>query len=286
MKVLVTGGLGLIGRALIKNLVAEKHSVTSIDRNLKPAYQVDNCEYISLDILDIDHLEGTDYDVCYHLAAVNLDKILSFIKPQETFDINLQGTERVASWCVKNNVRMVYAGSSSTFFSRNQSPYTFSKASAEQLLRNYQTFFNLKLNIATIYNVFGICDITGKESSKLLRVWNTFLDTNKVTVYGSGKQSKDFIHLEDVASALYLLLTAPDSLDNWHIGSGTSYSINDVYSFYKEVFKELEITRLEDSKVDNSNHSIVDRMFFDVFEWEPQILLPNYIKRYLNYANS
>lgn len=286
MKVLVTGGQGVIGRALIENLLSKKYSVTSIDRTPNLLLQHKGCNYIRLDVLNIDELNGAEYDICYHLAAVNLDKIVSFVKPQETFDVNLQGTERVASWCIKNKVRMVYAGSSSTFFNRDQSPYTFSKAAAEDLLRNYQNFFNLDLNIATIYNVYGTCNITNKESSKLLRVWNTLLESKKVTIYGTGEQYKDFIHVTDVASALELLISEPDSEENWHIGSDSSYSINDIYKLYQEEVPGLELERKDAPNVDNSLHSLVNRNFATKFKWEPKISLPNYIKRSLQYANS
>ena len=278
MKILVTGGQGFIGRALIKNLLENNHSVTSIDRTPNKTLQFTNCEYIPLNILDIDSLEGSDYDICYHLAAVNLDKVKSFLEPQETFNTNLQGTERIATWCIRYNVRMIYAGSSSTVFNRNQSPYTFTKAVAEELLRTYQSFFNLKLNIATIYNVYGTCKVTNKEASKVLHVWNTFLKNKKITIYGSGKQHKDFIHVDDVATALTMLVTAPNNLENWHLGSGNSYSINEIYRFYKEEIKDLEVERVDVDNVDNSFHSLVNKNFFKTFNWEPKISLPNYIK--------
>ena len=281
MKILVTGGRGIIGINLITELVSLGHDVISIDRKYKPNTSIDGVTYITQDINNIMELDLKNIDFIYHLAVVGVDKVSSFKNPNYVFNNIVNATNKVIEFSIKNNCKLIYAGSSSKFFNVNQSPYTLYKSFAEDSIRLYQKYFNLRTDITTIYNVYGRCVKTKKEISGLLRAWNSILQTNNtIDIYGDGKQVKDFIHINDVVSGLILLLDNNESIENWHIGSGESYSINDIFNFYKLNYPNIKYNKIKTDKCDNSNHSLLNTNFIKEYNWNPQYNLKKYIANY------
>lgn len=285
MNILVTGGRGFIGRKLITKLVKEGHYVVSLDRSDEKNTRVLGANYLSLDIRDIKKLSMPSIDVVYHLAAIGVDKISSFDNPKKVFDNIVVYTNNVIEWCIKNDAKLIYAGSSSKYFNLLQSPYTQYKAMAEDSIRLYQKHYKLKADIATIYNVYGYCTQTETEVSGIIKAWKEQMKEGSVKIYGDGKQVKDFIHIEDVVRSLYLLLDSEPSTSNWHIGSGDNYSVNDLFKLFKENDKKLKKKFVISEDVDNSNHQLVDIKFHKQFDWVATHFLSNYIKNVFKYAD-
>ena len=157
MNILVTGGAGFIGTNLVKSLLKKGYSVTSVDNystGLKSNEQP-GCNYIEGDITQIqDYNIFGEFDVVYHLAA--LARIQpSFQKPVKTFETNANGTILIAEYCVKNNIPLFYAGSSSHHSGKFKNPYTYSKEIGEEIIQLYQQHYGLKASIARFYNVYG-----------------------------------------------------------------------------------------------------------------------------------
>jgi UDP-glucose 4-epimerase len=121
-KILVTGGAGFIGSNLIKRLVSEGHRVVSLDdySTGDRSTHIEGVKYINADIETIEYLKG-EYDVCYHLAALSRIQP-SFDDPTECFRVNVKGTESVMEWARHNNIKVVYAGSSSKHHNPSDSP--------------------------------------------------------------------------------------------------------------------------------------------------------------------
>lgn len=285
MNILVTGGRGFIGRKLISKLVKEGHYIVSLDRTDNSNTKVNGANYLSLDIRDIKKLSMPNIDVVYHLAAVGVDKISSFKDPKDVFDNIVVYTNNVIEWCVSNNAKLIYAGSSSKYFNIDQSPYTQYKAMAEDSIRLYQKHFNLKADVATIYNVYGYCTETKTEVSGLIKAWKEQLKSGSLSVFGNGKQEKDFIHIEDVVNGLYLLSDSECSTTNWHLGSGDNYSINDIFKLFKENDKSLKKKFTFSEEVDNSDHKLINIKFHKQFDWVATHFLSNYIRNVFKYAN-
>ena len=93
-------------------------------------------------------------DICYHLAAKARVQP-SFDDPVDYFRVNVKGTMEVMEWAKKNNVKVVYAGSSSKHFSPEDSPYAMYKYLGEQICKLYKKSYNIKVEIARFYNVYG-----------------------------------------------------------------------------------------------------------------------------------
>ena len=153
--ILITGGVGFIGSNLSERLMKEGHNVFSIDDYSfgKKENEHDNIKYIKDDIENISSITEP-IDICYHLAAKARVQP-SFDDPVDYFRVNVKGTMKVMEWAKKNNVKVVYAGSSSKHFNPEDSPYAMYKYLGEQICKLYKKSYNLKVEIARFYNVYG-----------------------------------------------------------------------------------------------------------------------------------
>lgn len=261
MKILVTGGAGFIGTNLIKRLVSEGHEVHSLDNyeTGTPDSHVDGCTYHSRDITQIgltwNNVVETwplkyqknqpvrmcailkDFDICFHLAALSRIQP-SFKNPTETYRVNAKGTECVAEWARKNNVKIVYAGSSSRWHDPYQSPYACYKHMGEEILKLYKKVYGCKFETARFYNVYGPGEIVDGDWAAVLGIWRRQVrDSKKITIVGDGEQRRDFTHVSDIVDGLYRIAMSDEQHeDAWELGTGVNFSINELYAMFKEQF--------------------------------------------------
>ena len=238
MKVMVTGGAGFIGANLIERLVKEGHDVVSLDNydsGLEENH-IDGVKYINADIETIEYLKG-DYDLVYHLAALSRIQP-SFEDPTETFRVNVTGTRAVADWARVNNIKVVYAGSSSRWHDPYQSPYACFKHMGEEIFKLYKKAFNLDAEICRFYNVYGPNEIVDGDWAAVIGIWRRQVrEGEKITIVGDGEQRRDFTHVVDIVDALYKVGVGNEKHeDAWELGTGINYSINEVYEMFKEKF--------------------------------------------------
>ena len=281
MKILVTGGNGFIGSNLIKKLVAEGHEVVSLDdlsTGLKE-YEVDGCNYVYGDIENLLYWKGESFDLCYHLAA--LARIQpSFEDPMETFRVDTQGVMIVAEWARQNNVKVVYSGSSSRWCNPETSPYATCKKLGEDILKMYRTAYGCNFEIARFYNVYGPNELVDGKWAAVIGIWRKQIEEgNPLTIISDGEQRRDFTYVDDICDALYKIgMSNEKHEDAWELGTGMNYSINEVYSFFKERFGDkVEKIHLPDVK---GNYRRTLRENDDTLErlnWKPSDRLREYI---------
>ena len=244
MRILVTGGAGFIGSNLIQALLLSKHDVFSLD-NYSTGYksnEVEGCIYVNDDILNIDKVFDIQFDVIFHLAA--LARIHpSFIKPHETFISNVNGTESVLEYARKYNSKVIFSGSSSRWHNPHQSPYATSKYIGEELCKMYKKSFNLQVQVARFYNVYGPNEIITGDYKTLIGVWRDQMNNNKpLTIIGDGDQRRDFTYVEDIVDGLILIMNSNIyHEDAWELGTGLNYSINEIYKIFEEKYNVSNI---------------------------------------------
>ena len=208
MKVLVTGGNGFIGSNLIKRLISEGHDVVSLDdlsTGLKE-YEVEGCNYVYGDIEQLLWMKGDGFDLCFHLAALSRIQP-SFDDPMETYRVNATGTQVVAEWAKQNDIKVVYAGSSSRWCNPETSPYATCKKLGEDILKMYRTAYGCNFEIARFYNVYGPHHLKDGGYCTLIGKWEKAIeDDNPLTIYGDGTKRRDFIHIDDIVDALVKIM--------------------------------------------------------------------------------
>lgn len=242
-KILVTGGVGFIGSNLIKGLKELNFELVSLDdysTGLK-INELDGVQYIKDDILNIKNIVN-DFDFCFHLAAQSRVQP-SFDNPEESLRVNVNGTSRVMEWATLNNTKVIYAGSSSKHHKPSESPYAMYKFLGEEVCKLYKDSYNVNAEIARFYNVYGPGENVDERYGNVIGIWRSMIIKGKpLPIVGDGEQRRDFIHVYDIVEGLKkIAFSNLQHQDAWELGTGISYSINDVFQLFKERFNVKSI---------------------------------------------
>jgi UDP-glucose 4-epimerase len=277
MKILVTGGAGFVGTNLIKRLLKEGHEVHSLDNystGLK-VNEVEGCKYWSGNIQTISTMYNVfeDFNLVFHLAAIARIGP-SFERPNQYIDTNFNGTYEMVKFCIKNNIPLIYAGSSSKHSGRFKNPYTFSKDLGEDIITLYQTHFGLLSSIARFYNVYGPHQLLEGGYTTLIGRWiNNIQNGIQCEIYGDGEQRRDFTHIDDIVDALILIMEKQAYGYEFELGRGENHSVNEVAKMFgvEPIYKDGKLGEARDTlNTDSTANKVLD--------WYPTRELKNYIK--------
>jgi UDP-glucose 4-epimerase len=245
-RILVTGGLGFVGSNLVDMLISQGHQVDVIDNlsseSSSKKYANPKANYELRDVLDILQIKNsvgvletrTQYDVIYHLAAEARIQP-SFIDPMKWFQSNIMGTAAVMEYARSTNSGMVvYATTSSkNHGSPYLTPYTFSKVAGEGILKTYAHCFGVNCAIATFYNVYGPREPQiGEFATVVAKFGRQWHNGQQLTVVGSGHQTRDFTHVDDICKGLIKISEGEWKADEFDLGKGIPVSILDVALTY------------------------------------------------------
>lgn len=280
MKILVTGGAGFVGTNLINRLLKEGHSVVSIDNYNTGLHtnHLEGCTYVEEDIRNVhDYSQWGKIDVVYHLAA--LARIQpSFELPKEYFTVNASGTQNIADYCAKNNIPLVYAGSSSKHSGRYKNPYTFSKDIGEDIITLYQEHYGLKASITRFYNVYGPYQLEEGGYCTVVGIWlRAYRNKETLLVTGTGEQRRDFTHVDDIVDALYKIVEQKAYGTDFELGRGKNYSLNQLIEQIGVTPKYIPARPGEALITLNT-----DSTAHEVLGWNPEIDIIDYIKNEFN----
>lgn len=235
MKILVTGGVGFIGTNLIKKLILENHDVYSLDNYSIGSYnnELKGCTYVKGDLSDI-YCMDKDFDIIFHLAALSRIQP-SFINPFETYQANVEGTQHVCEFAKQIGAKVIYAGSSSRWHDPYQSPYATYKHIGEEICKMYKKSFNLDVEIARFYNVYGPYEVVDGDYAAVMGIWRRQVrDGQPITIVGDGEQRRDFTHVDDIVDGLCRIAFSNENHeDAWELGTGFNYSLNEVYEMFE-----------------------------------------------------
>jgi len=255
--ILVTGGAGFIGSHLIERLVQDKNKrVISLDNYFTGTEKnhIQGAEYIKGETNDIEEYIKEMPDIVYHLGEY--PRVLtSFDDVGIVWRLNTLGTFSVLEFCRKNNIKVVYAGSSTKFGDdiggRGESPYAWSKANNTELVSNYGKWFNMPHAITYFYNVYGGREISEGKYATLIGIFSRKHKNNEpLTVVSPGTQKRAFTHIYDTIDGL-LLVGEKGFGDGYCIGSEKEYSILEIANFFGN-----EIEMLPKKKGDRRSSSI------------------------------
>ena len=246
MKCLGTGGAGFIGTNLIKRLLKDGHEVVSVDNYStgKKENHQEGCQYHDFDLssphtlgIYVDHgsypsWRDDEYDVIYHLAA--LPRIQpSFETPIESFKANVVGTINILEWARKNDVKVIYAGSSSVHGGAYKNPYTFTKWQGDKLCHMYSEIYKVDVNVCRFYNVYGPHELTEGEYCTVVGIFQKQYENHEpLTITWDGEQRRDFTHVDDIVDGLILTAEGKSWGLTLELGRGKNYSINEVADMF------------------------------------------------------
>ncbi len=282
MKILVTGGAGFIGSHLAEQMV-NKGLETIIFDNLSSGEITNiksiraNVRLIDADVRNLDTLMSAmeNVDLVFHLAAQTTISG-SLTNPFLTHEINNTGTLNVLWAALKKGVsRIVISSSCSIYGDHHQpplketdlpnpkSPYAASKLTAEALAESFYHSYGLETVCLRYFNVYGLRQRADSDYAAVIpRFVECYQQKQSPLIYGTGQQSRDFIHVSDVARANLLSAQLPINILKKHrifnIGTGNKTNLLellDVISKYKNY--HLEPTFLP-SRQGEIKHSCAD----------------------------
>lgn len=278
-KVLVTGGAGFIGSNLIQSLLKKDYKVYSIDNYSSgiSRNKILNVNYINMDILNISDLNET-FDICFHLAARTLVQE-SFKRVDDYFSSNVTGTLNIAKWASKNNTKLIYAGSASKHNNPRSSPYALTKFLGEEVCKLYKLNFKLDIQIARFYNVYGPLERVDQINGNVIGIWRSRIQSGlPLQIVGDGEQTRDFIHVSDIVDGLIKIAESNiDINDAWELGSGNQYSINKLFSYFKNRFPEIKSEMINDQPGNFRSSILINNEVSKKLNWNPKDRLEDYI---------
>jgi len=278
MNILVTGGAGFIGTNLIIRLMSLGHRVISIDNystGLKSNH-INGPIYIENDICQIDDFGiFGKIDFVFHLAAIARIQP-SFNKPIEYFQTNGLATFKLGMFCAKNNIPIVYAGSSSHHSGKFKNPYTFSKDIGEECILMCQSIYGLKSNITRFYNVYGPYHLKSGDHTTLIGRWENNIENNlPLTIYGDGSKRRDFTHVDDIVDALVLILEKNIWGNIFELGRGENYSVLEIANMLEHPI-QYESDKDGEAIITLCDHSLAK----ELLGWSPNKNIKDYIRNY------
>lgn len=292
---LVTGGSGFVGSHLTEGLVANGWRVRIFDARhpeddwfagLDPA----RVDVVTGDLRDAAALEqaAAGVDVVFHQAAIASVQ-RSIEHPQETVEVNIGGTVNVLEAARKRHVRRVVVASSAAVYGdgpetpkietlpvRPLSPYAVSKLAGEQLGAVYGHLHGLETVSLRYFNVYGPRqDPTSPYSGVISRFVDAIGKGDRVTIYGDGEQTRDFVYVGDVVEANMLAASAKGASGTaMNIGSGRATSLNVLLQQLQRLAdRSVSVDRLP-ARPGDIRESVSDvRLAGEVLGFEPRVAL-------------
>ena len=250
--ILVTGGAGFMGSHIVDRLSPD-NNVIVLDNlfsgtlaNLEKSK--DRITFIKGDILDkalvTDIVAKVEF--VFHLAA-HVGNIRSIKDPYFDMDVNIKGMLNLLEACRNSNVkRLVYSSSAAIFGEAKylpideehplnpESPYAVSKLAAEKYCFAFYKVYGVPTTSVRYFNVYGPRQDTSEYANAISIFLGKTRDGKPLTIFGDGKQTRDFIFVGDVVAANILAATHSAAIGQiFNIADGQYYSIEQLINFIK-----------------------------------------------------
>lgn len=292
MHFLVTGGAGFLGSTLANRLVADGHDVTVLDdlSNGKQESLATVVHFVQGDIDNIPLLWSLlhDVDCVYHLAA-RVSVAQSVLHPREYNRVNVGGTVSLMEAMRDTGVRRVVFTSSGAIYGRQpqrpvqeddlphpDSPYAVSKWAAEQYIHTIGRLWGIETVALRIFNAYGPRQSLPLSHAPVVpRFLQQALTGGSVVIFGDGEQTRDFVYVDDVVSALQRAATATAvNRRVINIGSGQETSINGLVDAIEKVTRQSVNRMYNASKPGGVPRLVADiSQARELLDFHPQVAL-------------
>ncbi len=289
-RLLVTGGAGFIGANFVRAALAAGYEVTVLDnfsQGTEAYVEGLPMRLVRGDILDRDLVaqEVADHSMVVHLAA-QTGVPSSLDDPRRDCEINVIGTLNILEACRVSNGesrRFVFASSNAPLGRQKPpatedkaplpvSPYGASKLAGEAYCLAYQGSWGIETVALRFGNVYG--PFSAHKGSVVAKFIKDLNAAGRVTIDGSGEQTRDFIYAEDLCDALLLALKRPASGEIFQIATGIETSIAELARHLSSVAKrDLQVAHAPARIGDvQRNYSLIAKAR-QILGWEPKTSL-------------
>jgi UDP-glucose 4-epimerase len=276
MKVLITGGAGFIGSAIARRLLAEGHTVRIFD-NLETGLMANvpvGAEFVAGDVrsaLAVGRAARGCDAIAHQAAMVSVTRAIA--EPARCYDVNVVGARNVLEAARQAGCMRVALASSAAVYgnapglpkrealpARPESPYAESKWLNEVDARYYGGYMGVETVCLRYFNVFGPRQRPDSPYSGVISIAaSRLLADAPFTIYGTGAQTRDFVHVEDVARAVAAALTRPGlGHEVINVGRGERVSLLELLRLMGEAVGRKPRLRFDAARPGDVLHSLAD----------------------------
>jgi len=256
-RILITGGAGFQGSHLTEALLKKGHQITVLNsysersqKNLESIKKDINLVWGSVTDKEVVEKSTRDQDVIFHMAShINVDD--SITDPRSTIQVNIMGTLNVLEAVRQHKNRLIFTSTCEVYGEtttnkaiketkelKPQSPYASSKAAADRLCYSYARTYNTNVNIIRPFNVFGPRQKDKKGGALIPTLIRQALERKPITVFGKGKQTRDYTYIDDLIKGYLLILDHElPSGEVINFGTGKETSVMEIAEFIASKLK-------------------------------------------------
>ena len=304
MRLLITGGAGFIGSNFVRMIadgkiggitsvyVLDKLTYAGVRGNLLPIRNLSDYSFFKGDICDAEQVESilVNVDAVVNFAAEShVDR--SIAGAADFVQTNIVGVQVLldAIKASGREIRFLQVSTDEVYGSiesgswteecplQPNSPYSASKASGEMLARSYNKTHGMDVLITRCSNNYG----THHFPEKLIPLFITnLIEGKRVPVYGTGKNVRDWLHVDDHCRGIYQVLMNGRSGEVYNIGGGRELTNNEITSLILEAMgaDETAIEYVEDRKGHDLRYSVDWTKINRELGYEPQVKFEDGLK--------
>ena len=257
-KVLVTGGGGFIGSHVVDRLISAGVFVTIIDdfrtgqpsniaRLLPGSFSLNRESVLSIG----DYARSlADHRAVFHLAA-EVGNIRSLENAGADAQTNILGTIAVCEFAKNTGAKIIYSSSSAIYGETARlpvsedhptiplSPYGLSKLTGELYVRMYGRLHGISQICLRYFNAYGEGQLFNPYSNVIPIFVQKIIADEDPLVFGNGTQTRDFVHVKDLAEANFLAYRSLLTSGNFNVGSGVRSSLLDLVQILSDLHRPL-----------------------------------------------
>ncbi|TFB12976.1 NAD-dependent epimerase/dehydratase family protein [Candidatus Marinimicrobia bacterium MT.SAG.4] len=297
MKILVTGGAGFIASHIVDKYSDLGHRVEVIDdmSHGEAENKRDDVIYHEIDIRSpkiSEIFDKGEFDVVNHHAA-QMDVRKSTEDPAFDADVNIIGGINLLQNCVRTNVKQfIFASTGGAIYGEQDvfpadethpanpvSPYGIPKLSIEKYLHYYHVEHGLTHTILRYSNVYGPRQNPHGEAGVIAIFAKKLLKGEQVIINGDGKQTRDYIYIDDIVRLNELVLGS-EKCTLTNAGRGMEYDVNYLFNLLKgELGSSIEAEHGPPVAGEQRRSSINSDRAMQVFSWKASVDLESGISR-------
>ncbi|MER5350901.1 NAD-dependent epimerase/dehydratase family protein [Kitasatospora sp. NPDC002551] len=303
MRIAVTGGCGFIGSHVVDRLLAAGHEVLAVDTTDK--YLNPDADHARIDILDLPALTGAldGCEVVFHLAAqADVERVAA--DPVGAVRANIDGTETVLEAARRNDLsRTVLAstvwvyGAALTEASLDGEEqeldehvpielehsghlYVATKLAAEMLVHSYRQLYGRHFTILRYGIPYGP---RMRDELVVARFVQAALAGRPITIAGDGRQSRNFVYVEDLADAHVRALSPSAEDQTFALEGSTAVSVRDIADTVDELLGPVTIEHIEARTADYAGRRISAAQAKRLLGWSPRTHFAEGVRRYADW---
>jgi len=304
MKILVTGGAGFIGSQIADAFINEGHEVhildnlsTGFETNINPKAHFIKSDITSSTILDLFAKEKFEV-VNHHAAQIDVRKSVN--DPIFDANTNILGTINLIQACIKTGVKkFMFASTGGAVYGEQEyfpadekhptnpvSPYGITKLAIEKYLFFYRNEYGLNHTILRYANVYGPRQNPFGEAGVVAIFANKLLRNENPVINGDGKQTRDYVFVEDVVKANVITLNS-QSADIYNVGTTVETGVNDLFNKLNSVAGNNAIEKHGPAPKGEQVRSVItSEKLFQKFNWKPSVQIDEGLRKTFNYFKS